>query len=76
MRCEMEDIGERIRRLRIARGWSQDQLARRAGVSRQHVYTVERGKITRMQETTLRSYADALQMKPEHLATGEESDRP
>ena len=34
----------RLRDLRTARGWSQEELARRLGVSRQTVIAIERGR--------------------------------
>jgi DNA-binding XRE family transcriptional regulator len=37
-------LGREMRRLRVARGWSQAQLAARAGVSRQLVGAVEAGR--------------------------------
>jgi HTH-type transcriptional regulator / antitoxin HipB len=40
------DIGTSIRSARLARGWSQDQLAERAGVSRRWVSEIEAGKST------------------------------
>ena len=38
------DIGTAIRSARLARGWSQDELARRAGVSRRWISEIESGK--------------------------------
>jgi HTH-type transcriptional regulator / antitoxin HipB len=40
------DLGTLIRSARLARGWSQDQLAGRAGVSRRWVSEIEGGKST------------------------------
>jgi DNA-binding CsgD family transcriptional regulator/DNA-binding XRE family transcriptional regulator len=41
----LADIGDRIRAERQARGWSKDQLARRAGISRQSVKSMEGGSV-------------------------------
>lgn len=38
-----EGFGRQIREARNARGWSQDELAARAGVSRPSVARIERG---------------------------------
>lgn len=38
-------IGERIKAERDARGWSQQQLAKRAGVSQQLITRLETGKV-------------------------------
>jgi len=37
-------IGRNIRRLRLARGWSQEEFAARSGVHRTYVGSVERGE--------------------------------
>ncbi len=39
--AERRDIGDRIRALREARGWSQEQLAERTGLARHSVYRAE-----------------------------------
>ena len=38
---ERADVGTRIRALRTHRGWSQEQLAERAGIDRQTVIRIE-----------------------------------
>ncbi len=42
-RDEARKLGARIRRLRVARGWTQEQLAERAGVHYKYLGDVERG---------------------------------
>ena len=37
-------ISIRVRELRIARGWTQEQLAQAAGVSRQSINSIERNR--------------------------------
>ncbi len=37
-------FGERVRQLRKARGWSQEEFAHRAGLDRSYVGGVERGE--------------------------------
>lgn len=48
----------RIRAAREARGWSQDQLARQAGVASRTVHAVEKGKSCR--QATKRKVLSAL----------------
>jgi transcriptional regulator with XRE-family HTH domain len=40
-----ERIGRNVRQLRIARGWTQEQLAERVGNTERHVGQVERGEV-------------------------------
>lgn len=37
-------FGQRLRALRVAKGWTQDQLAKAAGLDSKHVGVVERGQ--------------------------------
>jgi len=37
-------IANRVKELRIARGWTQEQLAQAAGVSRQSINSIERNR--------------------------------
>lgn len=54
-----EDIGQSLRRLRRARGWTLAELARRAGTSAPTVHRYE-GGWRRFEVTTLRKLATAL----------------
>ncbi|MEM7246935.1 MAG: helix-turn-helix transcriptional regulator [Acidobacteriota bacterium] len=63
-------LGERIRRYRQDQGWTQAQLARRAGISRDAISRIERG-LERAREATLRALAQALGVEWSQL-TGEE----
>lgn len=54
-------IGVRVKRERIARGWTLDQLAERSGVSRRMIVNVEQGAANPSLETLLR-ISDALGM--------------
>lgn len=54
-------IGVRVKRERIARGWTLDQLAERSGVSRRMIINVEQAAANPSLETLLR-ISDALGM--------------
>lgn len=41
----MADLGEKIKKLRFERKWSQDKLAEKIGVGRQYISKYETGKI-------------------------------
>ena len=54
-------IGLRILTLRKMREWSQDELARRAGLQRTHISRIEQGKYAVTLET-IQTIAEALDM--------------
>ena len=61
-------VGDRVRELRKARGWLQQELADRAGVSRQTVVNLENGRHV-PEVATLAKIARALKVPlPELLA--------
>ena len=56
--CAMLEIGKTIRRARRAMGWTQRELAQRAGMGQSHVLRVEQGSDVRL--STLQRLAEAL----------------
>jgi DNA-binding XRE family transcriptional regulator len=54
-----ESVGRRVRTLRESRGWSQIGLARRAGVRRQDLVRLEKGR-NKMSLPALEFLAEAL----------------
>lgn len=56
----MELIADTVRRLRLAAGWSQEQLAEHAGVARATVQNLEAGRRTWVRVSTARKLANAL----------------
>jgi transcriptional regulator with XRE-family HTH domain len=59
----MEDVAGRIRKARVARDWTQIELAEHAGVSRPTVARVERGDD--ISTATLAKVAGALGLRVE-----------
>ena len=55
-------LGERVRAARLARGWTQQQLARRAGLSQGGVSQIERGRRPTPHRRTLARLAEALDL--------------
>jgi transcriptional regulator with XRE-family HTH domain len=57
-----KQIGDKIRALRLKKGWSQDVFAERCGLHRAHLGEVERGE-TNVTVQTLKIIADALSVR-------------
>lgn len=64
-------IAQRVRQLRLERGWSQPELARRSSLSNAMVSMVERGERTPSLDA-LASLAGALDADPAVLLTADE----
>lgn len=65
-----ESLGDRIRRLRKARGWTQEQLAEAAQISRPQVTKIEKDDVPNIRATTLDAIARALSVSVDRLAGG------
>ena len=57
----------RVRELREEKGWSQAELARRAGVAQSMVSRLERGQLQSVHLPTLEKLARTLGCNPGHL---------
>jgi transcriptional regulator with XRE-family HTH domain len=62
-------IGEKIRALRLKKGWSQDLFADRSGLNRAHVGEIERGE-SNVTIQTLKIVADTLGVRIVDLVKG------
>lgn len=60
-------LGEIIRELRMERGWTQGQLARRVGISARAVQLLEADDTTRAREATIVNLAAAFGVPPAYL---------
>jgi len=69
-----ETLGERIVRLRKARGWSARELGRRAGMGDAAISRIETGKVSEPRLATMTRLADALGVSVGELR-GAESER-
>ena len=67
---EMNDTN--LRRLRQERAWSIRELAQRADVSTETIYSLENGQRQWAWPRTVRKLADALGVEPKELMDGEE----
>ena len=59
--------GEKLRRLRRGKAWTQEQLAAQAGISPSTVVEIENGKSKTPHPGTLGKLADALDVSPADL---------
>lgn len=66
----MPRTSSRLRELRLARGWTIEDLASRAGTSSRTIYSIEGGE-HRPQRATRQVLALALGCRPEDLETNE-----
>lgn len=57
----MDDFGARVRSLREARGWNRTDLARRSGVTKDTIRSIETGR-TRTNIVTAEALAEGLAM--------------
>lgn len=60
----MTKIHEQLKAARLAKGWSQEEMARRAGMTLNNYSRIERG-VTGTKVSTLERIADVLGMRLE-----------
>lgn len=68
-------LGDRIKELRKERGWSQDELAAKAGSDARGISRYENGRITPSLDALVR-IAEALNVSLDHLAIDDIPRRP
>ena len=59
---QAQRIGLRITVLRKQKGWSQQELADAAGLTRQHIGRIEKGELVSVAYVTIQQIAEALGM--------------
>lgn len=62
-------LGITVRKLRLARGWTQDILSDRSGLNRTHLGQIERGEAN-VTLQTLKTLSDTLGVKITDLLKG------
>ncbi len=56
------NIGVRVRHERYLKGWSQEELAKRSGLSPGHISEIENGERKNLQARTLKKLAQGLEV--------------
>ncbi|MFO0806146.1 MAG: helix-turn-helix transcriptional regulator [Gemmataceae bacterium] len=69
----MSIVGERIRKRRTELGWTQDQLAQKAGISKSFLSDLENGKRS-VSADNLLDIARVLSLSLDYLMKGEETE--
>ena len=64
----LRKLGQRIRLLRVQKGWSQEELAQQSGLHRTYISSVEQGK-RNLAALNLRSLAEAYGISISELFT-------
>ena len=69
------ELGRRVRALREARGWSQEQLGERIGLHRTYIGHIERGEVNPSLSNIV-LVATGLEVDPAELVKGMTATRP
>lgn len=70
----MQDTGKRIKAARAAKGFSQEELGRFCGVTKQTIYKYEKGIVANIPLKVLETLAGVLCVSPAYLV-GWENER-
>jgi len=76
VRVSRSSLGSKIKELRAERGWTQNELAKRSGVDRGALASIETGKVANPSPQNFLKLARAFNIRPEELyqAAGYVSD--
>jgi transcriptional regulator with XRE-family HTH domain len=69
MEAELQRFGQNVRTARLARGWTQEDLAHKTGLASVQVSRIERGR-REVRITTLLRLLSALDLAPNELLDG------
>lgn len=60
----MESVGQRIKRLRKERKWTQEMLGTKLGVKKAAVQKYESGKVVNLKQETIKKLTDLFEVPP------------
>jgi transcriptional regulator with XRE-family HTH domain len=61
------DVGALIKRARLEKGFTQEELAEKVGVKKSAVAKWENGRVSEIKRSNLKNLADVLEMDPNQL---------
>lgn len=72
----METMGDRIKRLRLSKKLTQEELGNRLGVQKSVISKYEKGRVTNMKQSMIKKMASVLDVTPTYLMalTDEETE--
>ena len=70
----MNELGKKIRELRISKGLSQEELGKKIGVKKAAVHKYESGLVVNLKRDTIDKLASALDTTPAYLMGWDNSD--
>ena len=69
------DVGYLIKKARMEKGMTQEELAEKVGVKKSAVAKWENGRVSEIKRTNLKNLADALGLDPNQLLGDEEYNK-
>jgi len=71
----VEKVGQRIKRLRKERKWTQEMLGVKLGVKKAAVQKYESGKVVNLKQDTIKKLADIFEVPATTFLDGEDWDK-
>lgn len=68
------DMGDRIKELRISKGWSQEELGERLGLKRAAINKYENGSVENIKRSTIQTLADIFGVSPAYIMAFDDSE--
>ena len=69
------DMGERIKALRVEKGWSQEELGRMVGLQRAAINKYEKGNVENMKRSIIKKMSELFEVSPSYLMALDDLDK-
>ncbi|MBC6133891.1 helix-turn-helix transcriptional regulator [Listeria booriae] len=70
----METMGSRIKRLRLAKGMTQEELGEKVGLKRAAINKYEKGNVENMKRSIISKMSEVLDVSPNYLMALEDDE--